>query len=162
MVVQDVGRALPILEVVYRDLAEIAGLELNLPKCVMVPLWNCQLEELRAQLVLQSPFWSRIAVQGYGKYLGFMIGPLAINKTWEAPLRKYAAAARDWGKQRLGLYYSWMAYAIYVLPILSFVAQLSAPPAEAFEIESKALRDIVPGPYRWVLPADLFQAGCSY
>jgi len=140
----------------------MTGLELNMPKCVLVPLWHCTLDVLREELVLQSPFWSQIAVQGYGKYLGFMVGPQALSKSWEAPLRKFSTAARDWGKLGLGLYYSSIAYSTYVLPILSFVAQLSAPPVEAIAAEEKALRDIIPGPYRWILPEDLYQAGELY
>jgi len=91
-----------------------------------------------------------------------MVGPQARSKSWEAPLHKYSTAARDWGKLGLGFYYSSLAYSIYVLPILSFVAQLSAPPVEAYAAEEKALRDIIPGPYRWILPEDLFHAGDLY
>jgi hypothetical protein len=77
-------------------------------------------------------------------------------------LRKYSSAAREWGKLGLGFYYSALAYTIYVLPILSFVAQLSNPPEEAYIAEGKALRDIIPGPFRWILPEDLFHAGDLY
>ena len=42
------------------------------------------------------------------------------------------------------------------------VAQLSAPPEEAFAAEERALRDVIPGPYRWILPEDLFHAGDLY
>ena len=62
----------------------------------------------------------------------------------------------------LGMYYSALAYSIYVLPILSYVVQLCNVPEEAYEIESKALRAIIPGPYQWILPADLFVGGQEF
>ena len=51
-----------------------------------------------------------------------------------------------------------VAYAVYVLPILGFIAQLATPPEETYKLESKALRIMVPGPYRLALDEDLQQS----
>ena len=56
----------------------------------------------------------------------------------------------------MGLQYSIVAYTIYVLLILSYVAQLCTPPQEAFEAEAEALRDLIPGPGNWCVMNDLW------
>ena len=55
-----------------------------------------------------------------------------------------------------------MAYSTYVLPILSFIGQLSAPPQEALEAEAKALRAMAPGPGNWCSMTDLLVMGESF
>ena len=162
LVVPNLAEALPILEDIFEDLVAVAGLALNLPKCVVIPLWQVDYEILARDLHQRFPYWASVAIQGYGKYLGFFVGPSAEERTWAAPLRKYQDTARLWGKLGLGLHMSTIAYSIYVLPILSFVAQLSVPPPEAFDVEGKALRAIIPGPFQWILPQDLFRLGDLY
>ena len=39
IVVPDVDAALPILAGIFQDLELLAGLALNRPKCVLIPLW---------------------------------------------------------------------------------------------------------------------------
>ena len=52
--------------------------------------------------------------------------------------------------------YADFAYATYVLPTLSFIAQLRAPSPEVLGAESQALRGMLPGPYQWCIEEDLF------
>ena len=111
---------------------------------------------LQRQLAQNFPFWASTATQNYGKYLGFYVGPEAMHRSWDAPLKKFHQTAKDWGAIGLGLRYSTAAYITYVMPILAFVAQLSNPPAEAFKIEQLALRAAVPGPFEWITKEDLF------
>ena len=127
-----------------------------------IPLWRADADTLRQDLQLQFPFWAATSIQGSGKYLGFHIGPLAGSMSWEAPLQKYLKAAKDWGALGLGLHLSTLAYGIYILPVLSFVAQLSNPPDKAWEIERKALSLMVPGGYKWILPEDLFRLKANF
>ena len=98
---------------------------------------------LRREIASLSTFWGNIHVAGYGKYPGFMIGPEAGDRSWMEPLRKFIRTATLWSQSALGLQFSIVAYSVYVLPILGFVAQLSAPPEEALQLESKALRIMV-------------------
>ncbi len=91
-----------------------------------------------------------------------MIGPEAGDSSWTDPLKKYLRTAQQWGKVPMGLQFATVAYGVYILPILSYVAQLEAPPEHAFELEKKVLSIMVPGPYRWILDSDLFQIGEAY
>ena len=100
-----------------------------------------------------------MAVEYYGTYLGYVIGPEGQERIWEKPVRKFVKTAEEWGEEGLGLQYSAAAYSTYVLPILMYVAQLSDPPETVVKAEAKALSLMVPGPYRSVLPEDLFQLG---
>ena len=62
----------------------------------------------------------------------------------------------------MGLQFATLAYSTYVLPIISFVAQICPMPPEAVEVETNALRYKTPGPFRWCLPADLFNLDTLY
>ena len=113
----DLAYALPILEKVFEDLANIAGLELNLPKCVLIPLWPTADAPLMKTLCDVFSWWSRVSTNSKGTYLGFVIGPGADESSWDKPLKKCLASARFWGKSGVGLQYAACAYTIYVLPI---------------------------------------------
>jgi hypothetical protein len=137
-------------------------LALNVPKCVLIPLWPTDNEQLSKDIGTHFEYWGNVAVRGHGKYLGFEIGPEAGDLSWQQPLKKFSKAAKFWGNAGLGFHFGAAAYGTYVLPILGYVAQLCTPPPEAYEAEDAALRNILPGPYRWILKGDLFQAGESY
>jgi hypothetical protein len=70
-------------------------------------------------------------------------------------LRKFISVAKYWGSTGVGQQYSVAAYTCYVLPILSFVGQLSKPPDAALQAEAHAFRLMFPGPGNWCTQADL-------
>ena len=53
------------------------------------------------------------------------------------------------------LHYSLTTYNTFILPVLTYVAQLCPVTPEVIAVEAKALRDLLPGPFAWVLPQDL-------
>ena len=162
VVVPDVAKALPMLSGIFEELGSITGLFLNKPKCVLIPLWPTDLETTKLQIAQHFPYWADLEVKMFGTYLGFVVGPEADDKSWKKPVDKFLESARAWGKLGLGLHYTSMAYIIYIFPILSFVAQLQKPPVWVLEAEEKALRLIIPGPYRWILKEDLFHLSECY
>ena len=50
-----------------------------------------------------------------------------------------------------------VAYQVYVLPVLSFLAQFTKPNERVLAAETKALSLLVLGPGRWILKEDLYQ-----
>ena len=90
------------------------------------------------------------------------IGPDSAEGFWNAAVEKYKDRARDWGKVGLGLYFASLAYSVYVLPILSFLAQFKTPTDEVFQAEEEALRRMLPGPYRWCSKNDAFALATHY
>ncbi len=156
VVLSDVPRDIPLLIKMFAEVARISGLNLNLPKCVCIPLWRGSLLHIQQDFAQRFPDWAAMKVDWKGTYLGYVIGPEARDLSWSKPLRKYKDRAAIWGKIGLGQQYAAAAYGIHVISTLSFVGQLCAPPLEAFEAEAKALRDMVPGPFLWCTPEDLF------
>ncbi len=91
-----------------------------------------------------------------GTYLGFSIGPDGHEDNWNKAIRKYLDRARDWARVGLGLTHTAAAYSIYILPTLTFLAQLCDPTEEVYEAERKAITILLPGPNLWIEKEDAF------
>ena len=62
---------------------------------------------------------------------------------------------REWRWSDLGLHLAVRVYNIFLLPVLTFVAQLEQPPPDLLALVDAATVRIAPGPYRWIMPDDL-------
>ena len=162
VVLPNLQEDLPKVARLFAGIGHVAGLQLNIPKCVLMPLWPVQHDQVRRHLCISAQEFASITISECGTYLGIVIGPGAGQSSWKKPLAKYLETAKAWGAQGLGLQYGALAYTTYVLPILSFVAQVCPIPEEAYKMEAKALRYMVPGPYQWCLPVDLFYLNPLY
>ena len=91
LVLRDVGNNLNTLSTIFQDLERIAGLSLNLKKCVLIPLWPSELSSVRTELARGFPFWANVQVEFSSTYLGVQIGPLADRGFWDKALRKFKA-----------------------------------------------------------------------
>ena len=89
IVVDDVFTALPLLESVFRELECLAGLVLNRPKCVLIPLWPSCKEQVSKELASSYPSWASTCVDYSGKYLGVLIGLLSTDAIWT---KRYASS----------------------------------------------------------------------
>ena len=83
----------------------ISGLDLNLDKTVVIPLWEeagdqkdgsmssdmkkARVQRISGQLEEAKPFWGNMDVSFSGKYLGFEEGPGKGEKTWDKASEKY-------------------------------------------------------------------------
>ena len=54
------------------------------------------------------------------------------------------------------------AYSIYILPVLTFLAQLDSPPAEVYEAEKSAIAKLLPGPFDWCTVDDAFHLSTNF
>lgn len=156
------AEALPILHTVFSDLEKIAGLSLNRPKCVLIPLWPSTKEQVRHEIAVNFSDWAQIAVEYSGTYLGVVIGPDSVDSFWKKAVKKYLDRASMWGQLGLGLNYSTLAYTAYVFPVLSFLAQFKKPDDAVLQAERKALSLMVPGPYLWCKQDDYYHLGSLY
>ena len=86
---------------------------------------------------------------------GLHLRPDTGHRAYEIPLRKFRERSRAWGEVGAGLLYTLTAYAVYVLPVLTYVAQLDSPPENWEQMEIEAVRRLIPGPAEWCLPEDL-------
>ena len=103
---------------------------------------------------MAGPGWWTAQFWLKASYLGFVLGPDKGLDSWHKGLEKALVRARTWAAQGLGLYYSLIVYKIYIISVLSFVAQLEEVPAYWEDYEGRILRTLIPGPFRWALPAD--------
>ena len=141
---------------IFQRFGRVSGLHLNLPKTVVIPLWNEPLERVRLSMAQSLPAWSDVEVSDASRYLGFMTGPGKGTRSWQKAIDKYKQRAALWGALSLGLQWAAKTYNIYAISVLSYLAQLEAPPPEAYRAEVSALRRAAPGPGSWAIPQDLW------
>ncbi len=68
---------------------------------------------------------------------------------------QYTRRTDLWAQLGLGLHYTSVAYNVYIASLLGFLLQLEVLPDAWVSVEAAALRRLVPGPAKWILPADL-------
>ena len=124
----------------------MSGLHLNLPKTVIIPLGDRTPEQVAQWLRDTDDPWQNVTCAHHGPYLGFMVGPGKGTRSWTKPVAKALSRAAAWAWSALGLQFAAEAYNTFVLPTLTFVAQLEKPPPEALQAEEKALVKAAKGP----------------
>jgi hypothetical protein len=150
------GRAaIPTLIGLFAEYESFTGLRLNMPKTSLVPLYLGDKARIHDELAHEHPSWAGMKVEYFAKYLGFVMGPDRQDRTYDKPLAKFASRAEEWGMTGAGLHLTTLAYAVYILPVVLFVAQLDAPPENWGDFETKALRKLLPGPGHWFRTADV-------
>eukprot|EP00974_Lingulodinium_polyedra_P026121 2522147-Lingulodinium_polyedra.AAC.1 len=68
---------------------DISNLRLNLRKCVIVPLWPIDFQDLRAQLVACCSAAQDFVIAECARYLGTFLGLRAGPPSWAPALRNY-------------------------------------------------------------------------
>ena len=101
---------------VFDEFECFSGLELNLPKTVVVPLFHCDAARLEASIAQAFPSWSGIRVAFVAKYLGMLLGPDRKFHAFEKSMHKYLKRARLWAGIGAGLQHTVAAYSVYSLP----------------------------------------------
>jgi hypothetical protein len=131
----------------YKEFAEVSNLKLNLRKTVLIPLWPCSLQQMKATLLrVVFPDWCNTTLSMWSLYLGFAVGPGRENHSWDKPLDKYRNRTSLWKDQCLGLHYTAHCYNSFILPTLSFVWQLEDVPGQVFTEEALSLSSLTQGP----------------
>jgi hypothetical protein len=146
-----IAEAVPL----FNDFGKVSGLFLNIHKTVVIPLGDETAAQLRDWLREQYPCWATVAIEGTARYLGFMLGPERGESSWDAALRKFQERALLWAGAGLGLYFTTLAYNIYISSVLGFLLQLEPLPTSWDAEERSSLRRLLPGPAQWILPEDV-------
>ncbi|CAK0898228.1 unnamed protein product [Prorocentrum cordatum] len=156
LVIDNITEQGPRLARLFDEFSRISGLDLNLGKCIVIPLDGGNTTEFQQQLAQNVPAWGQMQVRLKGKYLGFIIGPAKEEESWREPLEKYVSRCRVWYNIGEGLQYSALVYNTFVASVLTFVMQLERLPDESLTRESQVLQQMAKGPGGWFLIADLF------
>jgi len=155
-VIGDWGHDSKVLEDTFAEFALMSGLELNIKKTLVVPLWEEGIEEIKSELKNSERSWKDVCITSHAVYLGFTEGPGKGDKSWDKPLNKFSRRCREWGTVGEGLQFGAIAFNTFAASVLGYIAQLEDPPLASTKIEAQGLRLIVPGPGEWwCTPSDL-------
>jgi len=162
----------------FSDYHRISGLQLNMSKVVIIPLWrpnprtfegtyrhgpsfvgpfNSNSAIIKSGIIQLYPGWGPATVSGKAKYLGFTIGPEAGDDTWNDTLSKAMKRVESWQKVGCSLFYTVTLFNVYILSTFSFICQLLDPPEEWEKQEALFLRKLIKGPWMWAGP-EIFKA----
>ena len=156
IVIADYVKSIPTISDLFTQYAAISGLRLNVKKTLFIPLWHISSYGGLRNLVREHcPAWWDINIVLNGKYLGFVIRPATSDRSWNAPMCKYARRVASWDHRRCNLLWNILYYNSFVVSTLVFVAQLELPTTEILEAEQAALRKFMPGPGNWISFEDM-------
>jgi len=141
---------------IFKEFAEMSGLELNIQKTVCIPLWDENIEDVQRTFRTAGGLWQNVCVAAEGTYLGFKVGPGSPNKSWEKPLKKFEQRCAVWGGMGTGAMFSTLAYNTFICSTLSFVAQLVDLNEQVLVAEQKGINKMLPGPGNWLKSRDPF------
>ena len=132
-------------------IGRISALRLNGKKCICVPLWkNFDSSEVSLFFDNFVPLWKEFKIQGYGKYLGFIVGPLADNREWDSIadcMREVTALVKGLGLPKL---HTLILFNILAVSRALFVAQLRGPSKSFTKRFNEMAVSILGGPGSWV------------
>ena len=156
MVVENFWTSALALALIFKEFQEISSLTLNVKKTVMIPLWPFEDKINIRRLVREfCPIWRDLEIACKGKYLGFILGPKASQDGWTEPLAKFESQVNFWATMRLGMAMNIVAFNVYIVPVLEYVAQLLLPDGRVYEAMALAMRRLASGPGNWVDLQDL-------
>ena len=156
IILKDFWASLPTVTRIFEEWAKISGLHLNLAKSVIVPLNAVQAVSFTDRLARGRYGWSAMLVKDACKYLGFQLGPGKGDSSRQAPFKKYISRLNMWKDQPLGLFWDARVYNTFVLPILTYVAQLETPPEWVLEGVISSFSKAAKGPGKWATATDLW------
>jgi hypothetical protein len=162
MVCKDLFGSAQLFVPAFEEFAVISGLALNLGKTVFIPLGDDTVADFRLELESRFAGWGAANVRWWADYLGFTLGPGREDRSWRKAMLQYSCRADLWAQLGLGLHFTSVAYNVYIASLLGFLLQLEVLPEEWESVEAAALRRLVPGPAKWILPKDLHALRCHH
>ena len=149
------------------------SLEINFPKCIAIPghprgvdlvregisgiIMDVSLDGFSlADTIHIVDAVKLIKVQKFGKYLGVMVGPEAMEHQWDGPKAKHCERLALIAGLGLAPIASMSTYNTYVKPVLGHVSQFAALPPELLQREAHLLSKIFSSPAS-AFPMELIQ-----
>jgi len=163
---------------VFQEYYLLSGLQLNMDKVVVVPLWipnkyarhgvnfigprMGRLDIIKRAISNIYAGWGEAKFEEHAAYLGFVIGPGAGRLGWDKAVLKTMKKVQTWRSTACSLLYTVMVYNVYILPILSFITQLEPPPDSWETTERRIMARLIRGPGNWAGPKEWRQLKRAY
>ena len=154
IVVAHLWKVVPALAYAFETIGKVAGLSLNIPKCILIPLWVRPPGPLRHFYEL-APHWRNFRISLAAKYLGAWIGPGSIGSRWDDALDKFRDRVQSVAGMRSGSFSMTLFYRIYAVSTLMYLMQLFEAPASWALVQNPMFTRMVKGPGGW-LPRSWF------
>jgi hypothetical protein len=126
MLMQDLWRGLLSVYSFCLLLRLATGMELNIRKTCIVPLWpRADLAAAPRRLTSMIPTWAAIECDTAYKYLGVYISPAAHKRRWDVVARLLVAVAADVAAVSSSWSHAGFLYSTYCVSRLAYRLQLS-------------------------------------
>ncbi|CAK0797853.1 unnamed protein product, partial [Prorocentrum cordatum] len=152
-VTPDLFVSAPALLSIFTDCGRISGLQLNLPKTCVVPLFRSDQATVLRDVLSSYPSRCCAQVAWRAIYLSFLLGPERGCETYDKALDKVLGRASWVGAAGGGLYMTTMAYTVCITSALGFFMQLDALPPSWASVETEMFRRLVLAPVYGRAPA---------
>ena len=157
---QSLLRHLRLLLVLVMVLGRATNLELNLSKCIFVPWWTSDEDEIiriGAAINAMCPRWQGAKVASFARYLGVLVGPGAEHHQFDAVAAKMRQVTRSLRNLALPFSDAIRAYNTTVAPCASHLLQFVALQPSMLATERWCMQFLARGPWQAMSTALLFQ-----
>jgi len=136
-------------------LGSASSLHVNVAKTVCVPLYPTTILQCRRDIGYTP--WAGMEINmGFGKYLGFLVGPGATAKlNFASSMDKFRSRAASWLEiRRAGQFFQILGFNMFVTSVFNFISQLYVLPDD-WVVECRALTlKMMLGPKAWIHGAE--------
>ena len=144
-------KLLKIIKPVFDKASWLAGLILNMTKCVLIlgnfDDFDAAKIKIKEWLGVHLPDWSDFSIEDSHAYLGPLIGPNAEDKMWDMPIQKYWNRVLRIAACGFSAYFSILAYNTYAVSCLEYLRQMFWIPKRLLALEARAIAIILKAPY---------------
>ena len=125
-----------------------SNIQLKTKKTVIVPFWDCELEEVVALVQSIVPEWKAVRVAYCAKYLlvGMLLGPRSSDALWSSALEKHTARVENARATKAGLLMAVLGYNIMCITTLSYIWQFCVASHTVLATEYRMLQKLVGSP----------------
>ncbi len=158
VVLAQVTRNLRRIYHLFSKFARISNLQLNLNKCVVIPLCTQdQVERIRQLFIDIVPEWKGFSFSDQGEYLGVKIGPGAAANPWQSVIHKARNVTNTWKRISTGFFYNILGSNIFIFSLFQYLALFLKHDEHVGQFTDWHARRLFGGPGNW-LPKEFLQA----
>ncbi len=121
---------------IFDDIAAAANLKLNCGKCVLIPLWIFDANDVRQKPRSIVPQWQDFQINSYRKGLGFMIGTGAHDVGWQSAISAYSDMCKHITSLGLPILQRILLYSMIAVSKFCYQSQLRDSPEDFLKLET--------------------------